>query len=186
MPENIPANNLREQFVREQISVGLPWHLLIFSIFLFGFSIFIYFGLRVGYESYLSARDAELDKKIEDLSKQVSKEDQQNFIGFYSQLANLKKILENHKFSANVYGFLERNTLPLVYYYEAEFLLEEGTFELKGRADSLETLVAQLSLFDRAPELEKIVLEQMSFEGTEVGFDAVLTFKTEFFKSPKQ
>lgn len=187
MPESIPSNNnLREQFVSEQIPVGLPWHLLVFSIFLLAFSIFVYFGLRLGYESYLSATDASLDKKIDELAKQVSKGEQQNFISFYSQLINLKKVLNNHEFGSNIYGFLERNTLPPVYYYEADFLAEDGTFELKGRADSLETLVSQLTLFDKSEDLEKTVLEQMNFEGNEVGFDVILTFKPDFFEIPRQ
>lgn len=186
MPENIAGtNNLREQFVREQIPVGLPWHMLIFMVFLLGFSIFIYFGLRTGYESYLNSREASLDKKIEALTKQVSKEEQKNFIGFYSQLVNLKKVLQTHGFAGNIYSFLERNTMPLVYYYEANFLREEGTLELKGRANSLETLVNQLSVYDKANELEKVVLNQMSFEGTEVGFEVVLTFKKDFFELPR-
>ncbi len=184
-PQKI-QNNLREQFVSEQIPVGLPWHLLIFSVFLVGFSIFIYFGLKFGYASYLDSRAASLDKKIEVLTGKVSKDEQQNLISFYSQFINLKKVLGGHAFSSNIYGFLERNTLPPVYYYEANFLADDKTVELKGKADSMETLVGQLSLFDKSPELEKVVLEQLSFEGAQVGFGAILTFKEEFFNTYRQ
>ncbi len=187
MPESFQnQNNSREQFVSEKIPVGLPWHLLIFSIFLFGFSIFIYFGLKIGYASYLDARSVKLDKNIETLTNKVSKEEQQNLVSFYSQLVNLKKVLEEHSFVSNVYGFLEKNTLPTVYYYEANFLINDESLELKGRADSMETLVGQMTVFDKAPELEKVVLEQLNFEGKEVGFDATLTFKQDFFKNYKQ
>jgi len=179
-------NNLREQFVSEQIPVGLPWHLLIFSIFLLGFSIFIYFGLKFGYVSYLNSRASVLDKKIEALTNKVSKDEQQNLISFYSQFINLKKVLGDHFFASNAYSFLERNTLPAVYYYEANFLADDKTLELKGKADAMETLVGQLSLLDKAPELEKVVLEQLNFEGAEVGFGAILTFREDFFNNYRQ
>ena len=187
MPEQLPINsNLRDQFVNEQIPVGLPWRLLTFSVIVFGFSLFIYFGLKFGYETYLNARAEQLDKNIEELASRVSKEEQQDFINFYSQLVNLEKVLNRHKFSSNIYGFLERNTLPLVYYYEGDFLVGDGTLGLKGRADSLEVLVQQLGVFDKASELEKTVLDQMSFEGNDVNFSATLTFQPEFLKLPKQ
>ena len=187
MPEPLPVNsNLREQFVTEQIPVGLPWRLLTFSVIVFGFSLFIYFGLKFGYETYLNARAEQLDKNIEDLASRVSKEEQQNFINFYSQLVNLEKALDRHKFSSNVYSFLERNTLPLVYYYEGDFLVNGGTLGLRGRADSLEALVQQLSVFDKSSELEKTVLDQMSFEGNDVNFGITLTFKSDFLNLPKQ
>ena len=39
---------------------------------------------------------------------------------------------------------------------------------------------------DKASELEKTVLDQMSFEGNDVNFSATLTFQPEFLKLPKQ
>ena len=186
MPENFPSNNnISEQFINEQIPVGLPWRLLIFSAFLLGFSIFIYFGLRLGYESYLDTQAKGLDKKFAQLASQVSQQDQKHFINFYSQLVNLKKVLENHQFSSNVFGFLEKNTIPTVFYYEADFIVEENILKLKGQADSAETLAQQLNVFDKTEELESAVLDQMTFERGPVGFNLTLTFNKEFFNSPK-
>lgn len=186
MAENFPAtNNISEQFINEQIPVGLPWRLLIFSAFLLGFSIFIYFGLRIGYESYLDTQTKDLDKKFNQLASQVSQDDQKHFINFYSQLVNLKKVLEKHRFSSNVYSFLEKNTLPTVFYYEADFIVKENILRLRGQADSAETLAQQLNAFDQAKELKSAVLDQMTFEKGPVGFNLTLTFDQEFFNSPK-
>lgn len=181
-------NNLREQFVTEQIPVGLPWRLMIFSAVLFGFSIFVFFGLRFGYESYLSAREAEFDKKFEQLASRVSQEDQKKFVNFYSQLANLKRVLDKHSFTANIFSFLEKNTVPTVFYYDATFSIEEGrTLLLGGRADSVDTFVAQLAIFDKAPELERVSLKEQNLESSgDLRFNVELKFKGDFFKSPKQ
>lgn len=187
MPEPGTQARLEEEFVTEVIPVGLPWRLLIFSVIIFGFAVSIYFGLRFGYGTYLSSKARELDKKIEALGAQVKQEDQQNFINFYSQLINLKKVLDRHIFASNVFGFLERNTLAAVYYTEADFSADGKSLGLVGRADSAETLVQQLSVFDQSPDLEGVILEQMTF-GEKGGtvFSIKLVFGESFFKTPKQ
>ncbi len=178
-------NNMREEFANEQIPVGLPWHLLIFSAFLLGLSIFIFFGLKLGYSSYLDAKAASLDKKIEQVAGTISKGEQDRLINFYSQIINLKKVLADHPFASNIFGFLERSTLPTVYYYEANFQYDGGKLELKGRADKIDALVGQLEIFNKAPELDKVVLEQLNFEGSQINFSVLLTFRQDFFNTAR-
>ena len=183
MPEQTPQNNsLSEQFLNEQIPLGLPWRLLIFSLTIFAFSVFIYIGLKFGYEPYLDKTATNLDKKIDALTKQVSSEDQNHFISFYSQLVNLQKVLNRHNFSSNIFNFLERNTVSTVFYEEASFTDENKTLILRGQADSNETLVNQLATFQNAPELEKVVLNQMNLADGAVAFQINLIFKEDFLK----
>ena len=186
MPEPTPQKRptLQEQFVTETIPVGLPWRLLVFALTLFIFSLFVYFGLRFGYESYISTQAEDLDMRIEELGQRVSQEDQQGFINFYSQLINLRKVLDQHGFSVNIFGFLERNTLGDVYYNDANFLALDSALVLKGVANSSETLVSQLTLFDGAEEIDRVVLNQMSSGRGVVTFGVTLFFNPDFFKKP--
>ncbi len=184
MTEASPQNSLREQFVTEAIPVGFPWRLFTFSLILFLFSVFVFFGLKFGYASYLTSQTEALDKKIQDLGNRVSAEDQARFIAFYSQLVNLKKVLEAHGFSGSVFSFLEKNTLGEVYYNDANFSGDDGELALKGLAASSETLVAQLAVFDRAPEVAKVILNQTNTDQRGVTFALTLEFKPDFFKTP--
>jgi energy-coupling factor transporter transmembrane protein EcfT len=170
--------------VTESIPVGFPWRLFTFSLILFLFSVFVFFGLKFGYVSYLTSETNALDKKIQDLGNRVSAEDQARFIAFYSQLANLKKILDNHGFSGNIFSFLEKNTLGQVYYNDAGFSGPDGELTLKGFAASSETLVSQLAIFDKAPEVAKVVLNQTNTDQRGVTFALTLTFRADFFKTP--
>ncbi|KKU94365.1 MAG: hypothetical protein UY26_C0002G0147 [Candidatus Jorgensenbacteria bacterium GW2011_GWA1_48_13] len=182
MTEFSPQNSLREQFVTENIPVGFPWRLFTFSLILFLFSIFVFFGLRFGYASYLTNQTSALDKKIQDLSSRVSVEDQARFIGFYSQLANLKKILDRHGFPGNTFSFLEKQTVGEVFYTDADFRAEDSKLILKGLAVSSEVLIAQLSLFDRAPEVANVFLNQTNVDRGGVTFTLTLDFKPDFFQ----
>lgn len=166
----------------------MPWRLLVFSFVLLAFTTAIYFGLRFGYNSYLDTQTKNIDKQLDDLSHQVKVEDQKSFINFYSQLSNLKRVLDNHKSTLNIFPFLEKNTLSLVYYTEASFLSENGTLVIKGEADSSETLVNQMNVFDRTPELKSVSLDQMNFDprGGSVNFGATLVFNGEFFAQPQR
>ncbi|KKU91674.1 MAG: hypothetical protein UY23_C0001G0280 [Candidatus Jorgensenbacteria bacterium GW2011_GWA1_48_11] len=187
MPEPTTQAKLEEQFTTAAIPVGLPWRLLVFTIIIFAFSIVIYFGLRFGYENYLTQQGDNLDKQIDQLTSQVNQTDQQNFINFYSQLINLRTVLGNHGFSSNVFGFLEKNTIGSIYYTEADFSREGNDLNLAGEAASVDALVQQMNIFDKSPALASVNLNQLNFEsrGT-VGFSVHLVFNEDFTSKPAQ
>jgi hypothetical protein len=178
--------SLNEQFIAEPVSIGLPWRLLVFSIVLFALSLLIYFGMSIGYESYLNAKVSGLDKQLDQLSTSISQKDQQQFVGFYSQIVNLKTVLGQHIFSANIFPFLEKNTLPQVFYTEAKFNGSSSNLELQGRAVSLQTLAQQLAQFEKSPELSTAILKSTNFNqsGT-IDFVISLTFQTSFLSKPQ-
>jgi len=185
MSEQKP-NGINEQFIAESSVAGLPWRLLIFGVVVLALAIAIYLGLRFGYGAYLDAQFKDTEKRLDDLARQVKPEDQKNFIGFYSQLINLKSVLDTHEFGSKVFSFLEKNTLSSVYYTEASFLASGKALTLKGAADTSETLVGQMNVFDKTPELLSVSLDQMNFDprGGSVSFSAMLTFNPEYFLKP--
>ncbi|MBI4034266.1 MAG: hypothetical protein HY378_01820 [Candidatus Brennerbacteria bacterium] len=183
MPDG-QETRLREQFIASEVPVGFPWRLFVFSLTLFVFSLFIFFGLKFGYAAYIDSRAEDLDRKIGELARQVSQEEQQNFIGFYSQVINLEKILNRHGFAANVFSFLEKNTLPQVFYNQAEFLSSGESLKLSGVAATNAVLVGQLTLFEGREEVSRVNLNQMSSSPGGAAFSITVSFREEFFQKP--
>lgn len=182
---NEQKKSLDEQFVKSTTPAGLPWRLLIFSVVLFGLSLMIYFGFKIGYESYLNSRIDDLDNQLSQLSNTISQQDQQKFVGFYSQIANLKTILNQHVFTANIFPFLEKNTLPQVYYNEGKFDSQAMNLELYGRATSLQTLAQQLAQFEKSPELQTAVLKSTDFtQSGSINFTISLSFTSDYLIKP--
>jgi hypothetical protein len=164
-------------------SAGLPWRILLFSGIVFGLSLFVYFGFRFGYESYLNSRSEKLDQKIEALASEISQEDQQNLITFYSQLVNLRTVLEKHQFIVKSFDFLEKYTLPTVYYSDAKVMGGDRVIKLSGGAKTMDNFIEQLAVFDGAPEFqEKVIVEDVQFSGQNVGFSIVLHMSADALK----
>ncbi|MDO8752134.1 MAG: hypothetical protein Q7J22_01085 [Candidatus Wolfebacteria bacterium] len=163
-------------------SVGLPWRLLVFSGFLFGFAVFVFLGLKFGYGTYLDARTASAQNNLEKLAASVGSGELDRLVGFYSQLVNIENVLRGHSFSVNVFSFLESNTIPSVYWTSASFSGEGLGLELKGKGRAVSDVVDQLAVFDKEPHVNSVALKDMSFDGFEVNFGVSLKLKKDFFE----
>lgn len=185
MEQRDPQTTLADQFVVDAPSVGLPWKLMLFSIVLFVFSLFIFVGLKFGYASYLDNRQEALKTEITALAKKINPDDQTRYINFYSQTLNLRKVLDRHRFSGNLFKFLEEKTSTNIYYNNASYVANTGSLKIQGVAATSEALIQQLSVFDSTPELKSAVLTQMRFkEADKVSFEIEFVFRDNFFVKP--
>ncbi len=173
-----------EQFAPERIAVGLPWRLMLISVALFGLVILIFFGLRIGYRSYLDGRADVLDQSLEGLSSTVSVADQEKFVNFYSQMINLKSALDQHTFSSNIFTYLERNTIGQVYYTEAEIKARDRALVVRGVAATFDALAQQITVLNRTAEVQSIVLEDIDLRNGQAFFSLTITFKGDFLARP--
>jgi len=176
------------EFSNEPVLVGMPWRLMIFSFILLLLGVFIFLGLRFGYTIYLDGQMEALNEEIDGLSTQVSKGEQEEFLAFYSQLSNLRGILEKRDFSQNILGFLEEKTLPLVYYNEAVYSEEDGNVSLVGASQSIKTLVGQMAIFKDSPEVNSVELGSVSLSILDQGvdFEVSVIFNPGFFDQPAE
>jgi len=190
MPENIqPANQGSTDAQREaaerfapSISSGMPWRLMISTLFLLLFSFFIYAGLKFGYNSYVDSQLQVVDRGTEELAARVTESEQEELLIFYSQLVNLERVLGERRFSRNIFGFLEDNTLPLAYYREARYNRGDRAMSLAGFAATIETFAQQAAVLENAPEVERVSVDDVRLVGTTVDFTVTIEFKEEFFK----
>jgi len=172
------------QFAPPQLSVGLPWRLMLVSVALFGLAVLSFFGLRIGYRSYLDSRAAVLDENLAGLSSTVSATDQDKFVDFYSQMINLKTVLDRHAFGSNAFTFLERNTIGQVYYTNAEMKVRDRSLALKGVAGSFDALAQQITILNRAAEVDSAILDDVDLREGRAFFTLSLTFKETFLAKP--
>lgn len=179
MPQYTKA--LSEQFASARATLGWPWKLLVFSLFIFSFSVFLYFGMLVGYKPYLNSEIKRLNESISQLGLAVKEEDRASFLGFYSQIVNLDKLLDNHAQAGTVFDLLEKFIHPNVYYQNANVLLASNLIRLQGVAKNYEALIEQLYVFENAPLVEHAVFDSSSKGDTGINFVMRLTVKPEFF-----
>lgn len=183
MPEPTPSLLEEQLKKRERLPVGWPWRLLVFATIVFGLTVAIYFGMVIGYKPYLDSQVKNLDQKIVSLGQAIDEQQQKSMVIFYSQLINIQSLLASHQTASNLFGFLEKNTHQNVYYDSLSLSLPERNVKIDGNASDYNVLVQQLELFRRAPEIERVLLDNSrSADGGRIHFSIRLIFKPELLK----
>lgn len=170
------------QLGSETKGVGLPWRLFLFSILVLVAVIVLYLGLEFGYSAFLSSQIKDRDQAILELTQSISQDDQNQFINFYSQLANMKTLLDDHVVASKTFPFLERNTNQLVFFNLVDLRADQRRLNLEGVAVNYEIFSQQLEAFNRAPEVERLVVNESQSREGRVTFRLFLILKPELFK----
>jgi hypothetical protein len=95
---------------------GWSFGVLFFSGGMLVLAIAVYLGITFGYDPYLQNEITNTQNKITALNNSISPTDQTNLINFYSQVSNLKILLQKHTLSSQFFSWLEKNTEVNVYY----------------------------------------------------------------------
>ena len=176
-----PQTSLQDQFVEESIPVGLPWRLLISGALIFALTVLIAAGLEYGYKPYLEDRVAAVDKQFSSLTKNLSEQDQKEMVSMYSQIANLKSILEKRTAVNGVFKFLEEQTIPSVYYSNAVMNGTDFKLVIQGFAPTLTELSQQIAVFEKNKNVHNVVLDNVGLQAGGVVFSITLQFNAETF-----
>jgi hypothetical protein len=154
----------------ERAAVGAPWKLFVFSLIFLGAVIGSYAGLIFGYRPYLNSRIEAVQAQIDDLATSVSAEEQADLLRFYSQIVNLKTLLDSHVTFSKFFPFLERRTNNRVS-FDVMFV-NSATRELvlEGVAENFSILSEELQSLHQAPEIADYTLNQSQLADGRVRF----------------
>jgi hypothetical protein len=166
----------------ESFGAGLPWKIFIFSLILLGAVVGSYLGLVLGYRPFLNNRIAAVQQSIDDLAASVSVEEQEDLLRFYSQIVNLKTLLDKHISLAKFFPFLEQQTNRRVSYDVAFLNTQNRELILEGVAESYPVLAEQLQALHQAPEVASYTLSQSQTAEGRVRFRIVAVLTENLFK----
>lgn len=176
------SQNVSEQIMKsDKLGTGLPWRLLVFSLFVFLLSLLAYFGLSIGYTSYLNSQISAKEQEIGQLTKKVSPEAQSVFVDFYSRLANYRNLLSKHIYTDKLFPMLERVTNSSVYYNNFDLDISNQRMVLSGLAADYEILGRQLYLFDQESMVQAYILNQSRVVEGLVNFQITLILSPKLF-----
>lgn len=171
-----------EKLSREPIRVGWPWRFFIFSILVLIIAVVAYVGLQFGYAGYLNRQIAAVDEKINILSQSIPVDQQQSLSAFYSQLANLQRLLASHTVTANLFPLLQKNTNTAVAYQTLELRVAERRLVLEGTAASYQILAQQLEAFQQMAQVDQVTVNESRAAEGHVAFRISITFKKDSFQ----
>ncbi len=166
---------LDEKIGNEQLPVGWPWRFFLFSVLIAATAAVSALGLTFGYKPFLESNLLTQDSNIEALSKQIPAGQQDEFVRFYSQLANLDTVLKKHVFSSSLFGLLESRTNAEVMYTTMEARIPERKVVLEGMAANYAVFSQQLQAYSTSPEIVGVIVNDSSAQDGKVRFRISLT-----------
>jgi hypothetical protein len=156
-----------EQLSRDPLRTpGWSGRLLMFSVTLLFISIAGYAGLTFGYEPYLTNRIQEAKSEMDQLSRKASAEEQSKVLSFYSQLVNVKNLIDGHTYPTLLFKWIETATHPNVYFVKFDFNAKNRTVSLLGTAKNVRDVTEQIEIFEKRPEVAQVSFSNVSVLGT--------------------
>jgi Tfp pilus assembly protein PilN len=173
-----------ERLGREPVRTpGWSSRLLMFSSTLLFICLFVYIGLVYGYTPYLKTQLKELDGQIQKFGQEISAADQTELIAFYSQMANIKKLLNNHIAASRLFEWLEKQTQTNVFFSKLGLNIQNNQLSLAGVAKSAEDIAEQLQVFQSQPEVELVSVNNISVGASGLWqFDLSVKLSRDFLK----
>ncbi len=169
-------DELSREPVRTQ---GWYGELLMFSGTLLFIAILVYVGIAYGYKPYLERQVADLNTQIATFSEQIPEQDQQQFLGFYSQLVNTQRLLAQHVMGSGFFNWLESNTSPNVYYTKLDMNTANNQVGLAGTARTMGDIAAELAILEGQPQVQRI-----NFGNASANTNGTWQFNMTLFFSP--
>ncbi len=172
-----------EQLGREPPKTpGWASQFLMFSGTIFLISIFVYLGLVFGYRPYMVSELNKIEDQVNSFSQQVSAEEQDKVVSFYSQLLNLRSLFSNHVTIFQLFDWFEKNTQARVYFDKFDLNTKAGDVRLGGLAKTMEDANQQFAIFTSSPEVSRVNISNVSFSNNLWRFDVALTFRSGYFQ----
>jgi hypothetical protein len=156
-------------------SPGWSSGIILFAGSIFFIVIFIYAGLKFGYEPYLSSQLSSLQGQAQKLGQSVSATDEASLVTFYSQINNIQSLIKNHVFFSQFLTWLAQNTEGNIYYTNMSFA-SGNQITLSGVAKTSSDITEQIAVFEASPNISSVTLSNVAFSSAanDWTFNAVL------------
>lgn len=101
------------------------------------------------YQGYLqNQKIAELNTKILEYGNDSQKASERKILDYKKKIDDFTILLNDHRFSLNVYDFIEQKTLPNVWFLSFNVSAVKNEINLSGEAENMEALSNQLNVFE--------------------------------------
>jgi hypothetical protein len=150
----------------------------VFLIFLISYFV-LYFN-----QKKLNRELSEIEKALQKSPAQESLE--KELENWQKKINDFGLLLSRHKFTTNLFDYLEKSTLPRVNYSKFRLDPEKGVLVLSGQTDNFETLGQQILIFKNQGFIKNLNLTEISIaEKGKINFEFQLILDPKIFTSLK-
>ncbi len=143
-------------------------------------AIFCYciFAIKIYFQNQSLAA---MDEKIALYGTQEQKATEQAVMDYKKKIDDFAIILDKHTITSNVFAFIEKNTLPNIWFSNFDMSSTINEIRLSGEADTAETLSRQVKLFEDSKEY----VRNISVLNTQIGASGKIVFTLDLFVNAK-
>jgi len=124
----------------------------------------------------------DLDGKIESVGTDVQKKQEETVFSLQKKINDYAVMLTDHELSSSIFGFLEKTTLPNVWFSQFSMGTKQGKITLLGVAESMDALSRQTASLEKSEFITKVDLLGSSVgESGKVNFSLNLTLDPKIF-----
>jgi len=152
----LPTQEIEKLAKSPSESQGSYRQLLMLAGTLLFISVVLYAGLTFGYAPYIENQIVSVGEKSRALDEKVPKEKQDQLIAFYSQISNLSTLLGKHPNTIKIFGWLEANTQPNIYFSKLSFNLSTYQLSLIGVGKTPLDIAEQINIFEKTSEVSRV------------------------------
>ncbi|KKQ21721.1 MAG: hypothetical protein A3G45_01955 [Candidatus Staskawiczbacteria bacterium RIFCSPLOWO2_12_FULL_37_15] len=132
---------------------------------------------------YLQEKEIKkLDAAIETVGTDVQKDHEKTVFNYQKKINDYALLIDNHEFASNVFGFLEKDTLPNVWFSRFSLPTKQNKVDLTGEAESMDALSRQTAAFEKNEFVKKVNLLGSSVgDSGKVNFSLSLLLDSKIF-----
>lgn len=154
-------------------------------------NILFYFSLvllLVAVSSYfiLDSLQKKTDTTIKELDSQLVVKKTQaeiNLENYEKKINDFSRLINGYIYNSGFFNFIEKDTHPNVWFTKIDVTSAEKKVQLKGIADSFQTIGQQLIIFKKDNLIQKVELSDIAFgKGGEIGFNFNLILDPKVFQ----
>jgi len=99
----------------------------------------------------------EIDKKMLNYSIYQQKENEKTIVSYQKIINDFSSIIKNRKISSRLFDFIEKNTLPNIWFSNFDMSYSTNDIKLSGEAENMETLINQINFFEENKDYIKSI-----------------------------
>ena len=120
--------------------------------------------------------------KMETVVTPQQKEQEKVVFNYRKKISDYSKLILKHQISSNALSYLEKNTLPDVWFYKFSLGTGENKIDMSGECENLNSLSRQTSIFEKDEFIKKVdVLSSSLGDLGKVEFNMSLTVDPKIF-----
>jgi len=141
---DINLNSIKKNFSADNIFIQV---FLYFSASLLVSMILCYIVFSIKISSQKSNLN-ELDIQIQEIGTKAQKDKEDQVFSIQKKVQDYSKLINEHRLTSNAFGFIEKETLPKVWFSRISLSDSDGAILLFGETENLEALSRQISHFE--------------------------------------